>query len=431
MRRRLPPGSGRRSTTSRWGSTRAARRRGRRRPRWRGTYHGAAHARTNARARRTLARTCAHALTRTLTRMHARTHAHTHLHTHTLTHTHTSARAHTHPPTHTHSQVQARSRERLGACDGQPWLAVRARRSREVGHRGRPVVLTCGRARLSRGPRQLSGIARARARSLARERTHARARSVTHRNTRARTHTHARARAHTYTRTQVCFLNGDGVAVDHAKAAELCVRAAKAGNTAAQLLLGLMQEEGVGTDPDPAAAVTWYKLAAHHGVRAAQFNLGSCYADGRGVERNDEVCARAQVRARVCGVRAVRLRRRHVDGSRQQDKPPKRPSVRSSHAGVGGRRGSVVRPTDRRALARPATRVLHGRHSAVRHDAFDPGQPQVSYGLVGARYGSRRASPTAGYCFLAHRGARRSEHCLFRNKTISHTCRSWPIGGPF
>jgi hypothetical protein len=197
---------------------------------------------------------------------------------------------------------------------------------------------------------------RDRSRVNARMRAHAQSRTETHAHAHARTRAR-RAHTRTHTHTQVCFLNGDGVEVDHAKAAELCVRAAKAGNTAAQLLLGLMLEEGVGTDPDPAGAVTWYKLAAHHGVRAAQFNLGSCYADGRGVERNDEVCARAQVRARVCGVRAVRLRRRHADGSRQQDKTPKRPSVRSSHAGVGGRRGIVLCDRPQRPCAARDARV--------------------------------------------------------------------------
>ena len=43
-----------------------------------------------------------------------------------------------------------------------------------------------------------------------------------------------------------------------------------------------------GVEEDPQMAVKWYTKAALQGHENAQYNLGVCYAKGRGVEQDDE-----------------------------------------------------------------------------------------------------------------------------------------------
>ena len=42
---------------------------------------------------------------------------------------------------------------------------------------------------------------------------------------------------------------------------------------------------------DEAAALKWFRLAAEQGFVAAQYNLAACYAEGRGVAKNDAEAA--------------------------------------------------------------------------------------------------------------------------------------------
>ncbi|MDO6761475.1 tetratricopeptide repeat protein [Tamlana sp. 2_MG-2023] len=58
--------------------------------------------------------------------------------------------------------------------------------------------------------------------------------------------------------------------------------AAKAGHVYAQYNLGLMYEQGLGTNKNLEEAVHWYRESSMQGNSAAQFNLGVCYENGNG-----------------------------------------------------------------------------------------------------------------------------------------------------
>ena len=58
------------------------------------------------------------------------------------------------------------------------------------------------------------------------------------------------------------------------------------GDPDAQFFLGLMHDEGRGTQADHAAASRWYELAAMQGHPAAQTNLGMLCFEGRGIAKD-------------------------------------------------------------------------------------------------------------------------------------------------
>jgi len=61
---------------------------------------------------------------------------------------------------------------------------------------------------------------------------------------------------------------------------------ARADNGNAQFMLGVMSENGLGTDKDLAAAAQWYLKAAAAGVASAQYNIAVFYQLGKGVASN-------------------------------------------------------------------------------------------------------------------------------------------------
>ena len=64
-------------------------------------------------------------------------------------------------------------------------------------------------------------------------------------------------------------------------------RKAKAGDAGAQNSLGTRYANGRGVERDEAKAVEWFLLAAKQGHAKAQNNLGARYANGKGVERDE------------------------------------------------------------------------------------------------------------------------------------------------
>ncbi len=58
---------------------------------------------------------------------------------------------------------------------------------------------------------------------------------------------------------------------------------AEQGDAEAQFSLGYCYDDGRGVAKDKAKAVKWYRLAAEQNYAPAQFNLGCCYANGQGV----------------------------------------------------------------------------------------------------------------------------------------------------
>lgn len=78
-----------------------------------------------------------------------------------------------------------------------------------------------------------------------------------------------------------------GQAVAGSVTVDLVTRA-EAGDSWAQLNLGAARDHGLaGFEPDPVAAVFWYRRAAAAGLPNAQFNLAHCLATGSGTARDD------------------------------------------------------------------------------------------------------------------------------------------------
>src|SRR5207237_114012 len=84
-------------------------------------------------------------------------------------------------------------------------------------------------------------------------------------------------------------LNGQGVARDAVRAAELIGKAAHANHLEAMYLFGQLKRFGVGVRPDeleaeawldPDAAQAWFRRAADAGDAAALYNLGALHESG-------------------------------------------------------------------------------------------------------------------------------------------------------
>ncbi|HEX3675404.1 MAG TPA: TetR family transcriptional regulator [Rhizomicrobium sp.] len=82
------------------------------------------------------------------------------------------------------------------------------------------------------------------------------------------------------------MLDGDGVAKDDAKAAQLFQQSAGQGNAIAQYWLGTLYERGGGVKKDEAAAWRWYQSAAKKGNVKAMYNLAVADARGKGAKAN-------------------------------------------------------------------------------------------------------------------------------------------------
>lgn len=64
-------------------------------------------------------------------------------------------------------------------------------------------------------------------------------------------------------------------------------QAAKGGDAEAQYNLGVCYENGEGVEKNDHEAFKWYSMAADQGFAAAEVAIGSCYAHGRGVKQDD------------------------------------------------------------------------------------------------------------------------------------------------
>ena len=82
----------------------------------------------------------------------------------------------------------------------------------------------------------------------------------------------------------------DGMAAyqgkDYAKAAELWQPLAEKGDATAQFYLGTLFAEGQGVTRNDATAFMWFQRAANQGNAIAQYNVGASYAAGTGVAQS-------------------------------------------------------------------------------------------------------------------------------------------------
>jgi hypothetical protein len=88
----------------------------------------------------------------------------------------------------------------------------------------------------------------------------------------------------------------DGIAAyrnkDYAKAAELWRPLADKGVAPAQYQLGTLYAEGKGVEQNDAIAALWFERAANQGDAAAQYNLGASYIEGLGVKKDEAEAAK-------------------------------------------------------------------------------------------------------------------------------------------
>ena len=73
---------------------------------------------------------------------------------------------------------------------------------------------------------------------------------------------------------------------NYSEAVKWYLKAAEQGYADAQNNLGFCYDNGKGVEKDPKQAVYWYQKAAEQGYAGAQFNLALCYKDGTGVEQD-------------------------------------------------------------------------------------------------------------------------------------------------
>ena len=78
----------------------------------------------------------------------------------------------------------------------------------------------------------------------------------------------------------------DAATLNAARAIQTKLKAAEQGDARAQFNLGVCYENGTGVDKDASEAVKWYRKAAEQGHTRAQCNLGWCYMNGVGVAKD-------------------------------------------------------------------------------------------------------------------------------------------------
>ncbi len=103
----------------------------------------------------------------------------------------------------------------------------------------------------------------------------------------------------------------DGLAAyherDYAKAFELFRPLAEGGNATAQFELGTLYAEGKGVEQSDTTAASWFHRAAEQGNAEAQYNLAVSYAEGLGVKKDDAVAAKWFRRAAEQGMPYAQL----------------------------------------------------------------------------------------------------------------------------
>jgi TPR repeat protein len=92
-------------------------------------------------------------------------------------------------------------------------------------------------------------------------------------------------------RLGIAFEFGEGVGRNLDEAAHWYRIAADRGDPIAQTNLAYLYENGGDGFRDPSEAAKWYMRAAVSGFARAEFNLGILYLQGTGVERSDEEAA--------------------------------------------------------------------------------------------------------------------------------------------
>jgi TPR repeat protein len=86
----------------------------------------------------------------------------------------------------------------------------------------------------------------------------------------------------------ICYLHGEGVTKDDAKAVYWYRKAAEQGIDNAQFVMGFCCYHGIEMTVAPKKAVQWFTLAAEQNNTEAFYYLGECFHNGFGVEKDTE-----------------------------------------------------------------------------------------------------------------------------------------------
>ena len=90
----------------------------------------------------------------------------------------------------------------------------------------------------------------------------------------------------------IMFDEGEGIASDPYEAVKWYRQAAENGNAEAQNRMGVMYSKGKGVPQDIAEQVYWFRKAAEQGYVKGQYNLGKLYARGIGVKASNATAAK-------------------------------------------------------------------------------------------------------------------------------------------
>ncbi len=88
---------------------------------------------------------------------------------------------------------------------------------------------------------------------------------------------------------------------DYASSLAECQPLAEEGDAMAQFCVGRLFANGFGVDMNDELALQWYGRSAEQGYSEAQYNLGLMHSNGWGVEMNDEEAAKWYRRAAELG----------------------------------------------------------------------------------------------------------------------------------
>ena len=97
----------------------------------------------------------------------------------------------------------------------------------------------------------------------------------------------------------LALLNGEGVAKDEVRAANLLARAANGDCVEAVDAYGLVLLDGRGVKPDPDAAFHQFLRAAEAGYSPAMEHLSTCYRQGKGVKADERRALEWKIRSRA------------------------------------------------------------------------------------------------------------------------------------
>jgi len=84
----------------------------------------------------------------------------------------------------------------------------------------------------------------------------------------------------------LCYLNGEGTAMNQEQAFKWFMQSAGQGNPLAEFQVGNCYKDGIGISPDIKQALSWWSAAAKHKSADAQFALGYHFYTGQDVARD-------------------------------------------------------------------------------------------------------------------------------------------------